>query len=504
MKNPLFLTLFFFFMACNTESPSDAEPITITITGHWKNAESEMLYLIRATDRIGYKGYLAVLDTVELDSSGSFSLSFEASTPHFYQVSKDDRLPLTYYPIYLEPGDSLHLDVDRDRESFIQYRGDCAGFYSFYDDLSKKLWKDSLFKARFDQRREMEPADFASFFKDRRDIGKRLLAQYVGQYDNCQPLEEAAQAVLDYSAGDLFFDYLQYHHYYANDTFLYFSADSNFYDLISDISPDAGDYYFLGEYYQFIGGHLTDLFERKHGDLPDSVFYEKSYPLQLEIIQEELEGVASDLAILSITDDFSFGLSRDNFFEQAEAIDAHFSENYNKEENYRKFKRILEEYESLKPGMPAPPLSLPDTAGNMVSLEDFKGKVVYIDFWGTWCYPCLQEMPHSLEMEEEFKGQDVVFLFVALEYDEEDIQRWKDFVMGKNSLSYASFLEQREYPGVHLLAEKQFGNPDIVPYLINYAPSYVLIDKEGKIVKARAPRPSDEKTPELIRELLEQ
>jgi thiol-disulfide isomerase/thioredoxin len=409
---------------------------------------------------------------------------------------------LTYYPLYLRPGDSLQLEVDRDTEPYIQYKGDCAGFYSFYDDLAMKLWQDSLFKARFDQRRQMEPETFLSFFNDRKAIGNQVLAQYTGQYNGCEPMEEAARAVLDYSAGNMLYDYLQYHNYYANDTFLYFSADSNFYNQLSDIPMDAGNYHFLVEYQQFISGRLTDLFERKHGDLPDSVFYKDSYPLQLEIIKEDFSGVASDLAILSISDDFSHGLSSENFFEQAEEIEAYFRDHYSREVNYRKYQRVLEKYKKLKPGMPAPPLSLPDVEGKRISLEDFKGKVVYMDFWGTWCYPCLQELPHSLEMEEAFRDEEVVFLFVALEYEEEDIRRWKEFVTGEKALSYASFLEQRKYPGVHLLAEKQFGNPEIVPYLINYAPTYVLIDKEGKIAKGRAPRPSDEKTPELIRELL--
>jgi hypothetical protein len=112
-------------------------------------------------------------------------------------------------------------------------------------------------------------------------------------------------------------------------------------------------------------------------------------------------------------------------------------------------------------------------------------------------------MPHSLELEEKFGEKDVAFVYIALEYAEKEIDRWRTFVTGQQGLDYAPFLEQREYPGVHLVAEKQFNNPAIRPYLVNYAPTYVLIDQEGKIVKPRAPRPSsEEEIEELIHSLL--
>ena len=54
----------------------------------------------------------------------------------------------------------------------------------------------------------------------------------------------------------------------------------------------------------------------------------------------------------------------------------------------------------------------PDVNGKNVSLSDFKGKVVLIDVWATWCGPCKQEIPHLKKLEEEMEGTDVVFLGV--------------------------------------------------------------------------------------------
>ena len=158
--------------------------------------------------------------------------------------------------------------------------------------------------------------------------------------------------------------------------------------------------------------------------------------------------------------------------------------------------------DKLRPGSPAPDIALPDIVGDTVRLSDHLGKVLYIDFWGTWCYPCLQEFPHSLELQAKFVGDPVEFIFVGLESGEDQISTWKEFILGERSLSYAPFLEQRRYPGIHLLSEGQFSNPALSPYMLRMAPTYVLIDRQGRIVSAQAPRPSDDHTEELIRDAL--
>jgi len=64
-----------------------------------------------------------------------------------------------------------------------------------------------------------------------------------------------------------------------------------------------------------------------------------------------------------------------------------------------------------------------------------------------------------------------------LEQGKEDINRWKNF------------LDENNFPGIHVVAENQFRNEQIQPFMINSAPSYMLIDKEGKIANPTAPKP---------------
>ena len=56
-----------------------------------------------------------------------------------------------------------------------------------------------------------------------------------------------------------------------------------------------------------------------------------------------------------------------------------------------------------------------DGNGKSVTLNDLKGKVVFINFWATWCPPCLQEMPSIHKLKQTFKGEDIVFLLVDVD-----------------------------------------------------------------------------------------
>ena len=63
----------------------------------------------------------------------------------------------------------------------------------------------------------------------------------------------------------------------------------------------------------------------------------------------------------------------------------------------------------------APQFTLPDINGNQVSLSDFEGKVVILDFWATWCPPCVKEVPHFIELYDEYKEQGFEMLGISLD-----------------------------------------------------------------------------------------
>ena len=77
---------------------------------------------------------------------------------------------------------------------------------------------------------------------------------------------------------------------------------------------------------------------------------------------------------------------------------------------------VVTEVSEVASSNKAPDFTLSDMRGNEVSLSDFKGNIVIINFWATWCGPCRFEIPDLMDLQEKYNG-DLVVLGVSLDYD---------------------------------------------------------------------------------------
>ena len=131
----------------------------------------------------------------------------------------------------------------------------------------------------------------------------------------------------------------------------------------------------------------------------------------------------------------------------------------------------------LAVGVPSPVFTNYENAnGGTSSLSDFKGKLVYVDVWATWCRPCLAEIPALKVLHDKLKGKNIEFVSISID---EDKEAWRKAV------------KERELKGVQLIADKAFESQFIQDYGISQIPTFLIIDKDGKIVSPNAPRPSD-------------
>ncbi|HET8753302.1 MAG TPA: TlpA disulfide reductase family protein [Salinimicrobium sp.] len=153
-----------------------------------------------------------------------------------------------------------------------------------------------------------------------------------------------------------------------------------------------------------------------------------------------------------------------------------------KDELSDKFEKI----QKLQEGNPSPTFTYENHAGGETALTDLQGKYVYIDVWATWCGPCLAQIPALKEVEEEYKGKNIHFVSLSIDTDE-DYEKWKKMV------------NEKELGGIQVIADNAWESDFVEDYAIDGIPRFILLDPEGNIVSADAPRPT---MPEL-RELFE-
>ena len=129
-------------------------------------------------------------------------------------------------------------------------------------------------------------------------------------------------------------------------------------------------------------------------------------------------------------------------------------------------------------GKPAPAFSLEDLNGRKVSLADYKGKAVLINFWATWCGPCKLETPWIVDLRNQYASQG----FEVLGISTDDIDRSDAKAFGEEKKEIAGFVQQMHMPYPVLIEgdklSKPYGGLDAMP-------TSFYVDRSGTIVAAQ-------------------
>ncbi|MFA9390077.1 MAG: TlpA family protein disulfide reductase [Prolixibacteraceae bacterium] len=114
-------------------------------------------------------------------------------------------------------------------------------------------------------------------------------------------------------------------------------------------------------------------------------------------------------------------------------------------------------------GSPAPDFDLLSLDNKKIKLSDYKGKYVFIDFWGTWCGPCTAEIPNVKKLDESFNDDQLVVIGISTNDTEEKLR---------------AFIEENEMKYANVMSNKTVN----IEYGVNSYPTTFLIDKEGHIM----------------------
>ena len=155
------------------------------------------------------------------------------------------------------------------------------------------------------------------------------------------------------------------------------------------------------------------------------------------------------------------------------------------------------QYLSPLKGKPAPAFTLEDLSGKKVSLADYKGKAVLINFWATWCAPCKIETPWLVELRNQYAGQGFEVLGISTEGDDlapDDKSGW-----AKDKAEIAKFVEEEKMPYPVLIngdsLSKPYGGLDSMP-------TSFYVDRSGTVVAVQMGLTSKEDMEASIRKAL--
>lgn len=430
MRNLLLTLLVCLAVSCQ------AKPKTVRLHGHIEAANQSEVTL-------KYDGAFAFISdkgnvTIPLNKDGSFDIVFELEKPAYYALSRN--------PLYLTPGDDMEIYISEDpRKSTFEGRGAEVNRY-----LSHRFYPKGgsyLDAGRF---------CFSDFSKTKHAIDS-LMAMRRAQLAALKCSKEFKELEEIRIKGDM----LQSIYYYINYNYGMFPANCT----KEQFEKIRNDFYLSQK----------NVIEPAFKELAAS-----DKALDVEVVRYAVL-LFNDTKLFDVQLSDRWNELMNTYYVAAELNQQMTPELYKKVTNYmadmkyEDFREALawrlDRSSKLMEGRPAPDIELKDINGKPVKLSDYKGKVLYVDFWATWCGPCRAETPFFNALSAKYP--DIQFIAISID-EKEDL--WANTVKQGDTGNVVELLST---------------DPDLrTKWDVAGIPRFLLIDKDFNIIKAVAPRPS--------------
>jgi thiol-disulfide isomerase/thioredoxin len=435
------LAIALLFASCAAE----VEPFAY-ITGEISNPDGE-----NVSYRTGDGNWETILE------DGKFSLEIPMEEAAKGQI----KIGPEYATMYLQPGDNVHISLDATEfDETIKYDGSAASQY-----LADKLMAGEMILPDAEANPFTFELDaFKEYANDLKAGEKALLAT------SKLPKTFASQETTDIDMNWMLnmAKYPEYHSYYAGKPDFTVSAD--YWDFVADVDmndpANAESKKFMDFANMYLASKGAASVDQNASDTDKSM-------AKMDLIDNSFtdDAVKQKLYETSITQ-----YIRNYGADGAEPLYQRFMSACDDEECVTRVTKLYDDWKKLIAGSPAPTFKYQNIEGQLVGLDDMKGKVVYIDVWATWCAPCKKEIPYLEEMQHAMADRsDIVFASISVD---EDKAAWEKMVT------------EKEMMGVQLHAEGAFKSTICEDYRINGIPRFIIINKDGTVANANAPRPS--------------
>jgi len=458
----LSLVLVPFLFGCNPASKKGAD-----LTGKVQNLSPGFFIL-------GGPG--GARDSIRLDANGSFTFAIpELVKPSNYYllVGKQD-----YMPFYVAPG--MKLDISFDANAFktsLKFAGKGS-------DINNYLVTKSIKSGPMDyDAYKLEPNQYRAKQDYLLKVQKALLAE-AKKDDLSDPFWITEEAEVLYGWANNLAMFEPYHAYYARQEG--YKAPEDFFLFEKDLDINQPGYVNSTAFKSYVSSVVGKAANKKIEMLrkTDSTKIINSSKINMETAQE----VIKDQRVLDnfLFDNISSQVQWKEISDVQESIDF-FLSRCKDTALVNKLNATVAEWKLLGQGQPSFDFTGRDMQGNPVKLSDFKGKLVYVDVWATWCGPCKYEIPYLDTLETDYHGKNIVFISYSID---EDHAAWLKFV------------PEHKLQGVQIIGEKAWESQLCKKYKIKGVPTFMLFDTVGKIVSVKMTRPSDKKTREKFDSLL--
>jgi len=418
--------------------------------------------------------------SIKINKDGSFHAMIHVLSAHDNFIQYNNAM----VRVFTEPNDSLYFTADSENfEHTIQFSGDNASsnmaLQKFSTEFGSLISSEGLFKIIAIPDPVEFKASIIEFFK-KLDAKIELIGR---EHPKNERIVKWMYAYSKYRLGEELYEYGRRS---KN------PLSKNYYDFVDEHfnNLQASDFYCSQYYWDFMPEYYTHKFSKhKEWEIIREYSRNRNDNAALKMMFDmasEKETIDSGIE-LYLTSAYYGKIGRgdhnsmDTLFEAFSKIVTNRSlQSFIKQEiNERRFnenKFTLDDLAAL------------EFAGEIFSeiKEKHQGQVLYIDFWGTWCGPCLMEFPYSSALHDELSNEEVAFVYLAANSKKENWQK----TIAKYNLD-----------GTHYLLNSDQYNMLAAEFISTGFPQYMIINKEGIIVSRNASRPSEKMTKSTLTSL---